>query len=275
MIIEPDFPDHWKTQHLIKLTADPAAPMLILRFWAHCHTRKAWRFTDLTDVALAAICRWPKEPSELRRVLVEAGFLDVQPLEGGGVELVAHDFDQINGKLVSNWVNGRLSHGRPKTHAEPNGNPRVSDRLIDIQDRGDGLDGGDRDTPKAPASGGGRKRGSRSKPAGPSLTPSTQPEPKRGRMLALNAILRRPPTDAWNAVELAALESSGLLAMAELDFVDAAETVRAYYHATIPHEIQKRFWKRTTLVTLLEGWGGELDKARAWARERDDGIRPV
>ncbi len=94
-------------------------------------------------------------------------------------------------------------------------------------------------------------------------------------MLSLNAIFRRPPTDAWSGAEQLALEASGLLAMAELDFVDACETVRAFYHANIPREIAARFWKRTTLDKLLENWGGEVDKARAWTREREDGIRKV
>lgn len=94
-------------------------------------------------------------------------------------------------------------------------------------------------------------------------------------MLALNAIFRRPPTDLWNDSEQTALAASGLLAMGELDFVDACETVRAFYHAAIPREIEARWWKRKTLANLLENWGGELDKAREWSRVRDDGVRKV
>ncbi len=94
-------------------------------------------------------------------------------------------------------------------------------------------------------------------------------------MLALNAIFRRPPTDAWSATEQAALADSRLLDMHDSDFAEACETVRAFYHANIPREMQKKYWHRTTLDKLLENWGGELDKARTWAREKDDGVRKV
>lgn len=109
----------------------------------------------------------------------------------------------------------------------------------------------------------------------PGVLPADQEEPKRGRMLTLNQIFRRPPTDPWSAPEQLALEASGLLAMDEPTFIDAAETIRAFYHASIPREMEQKFWKRTTLAKLLENWSGELDKARVWARERDDGVRKV
>ncbi len=285
MIVETDFPDHWKTQLLIQLTADPAAPVMMIRLWAHCQTRKAWRFSDLSDAALAAICRWKHEPAKLRAFLIESGFITEDADEQGSY-LVVHDFEVINATLVRNWSNGVRHAAKSsalKTQAEPNGKPdetqRGSDRL-DRVDRRDGLDRGDRESPPTPASGApgrGSDRRSSKRPAKPlpSITPDKQPDALRGRMLALNAIFRRPPTDAWNAAEQLALESSGLLAMAELDFIDACEAVRAYYHASIPREIQKQFWKRTTLDKLLENWGGELDKSRLWARERADGISKV
>lgn len=105
-----------------------------------------------------------------------------------------------------------------------------------------------------------------------SRLPSEQPEPIGGRMLALNAIFRREPATAWSAADVRALEDSGLLALAELDFIDACEAVRAFYAAKIPREIENRFWRRTTLQTLLNNWAGELDKARAWTRDRSDGL---
>lgn len=109
----------------------------------------------------------------------------------------------------------------------------------------------------------------------PGILPSDQPEPNRSRMVALNAIFRRSPVDPWSAAEQAALENSGLLTMHELDFTDACETVRVFYHASIPREMEAKYWKRTTLEKLLANWGGELDKARGWVRERDDGLRKV
>lgn len=271
MIIEPDFLDHWKTQLLVQLTDDPAAPLMMVRLWGHCHTRKAWRFSDLSDHALAAICRWKGDAARLRAILIEAGFVMEEP-DGQTTWLVAHDWDVVNATLVRNWANGPKG-GRPKnptiTHDKPSGTPNGSDR-IDREDRRDGLDRGDRDTPNPAGAGRSRKSSKRTKPIA-SVLPANVPDLQRGRMLQLNAIFRRPPSDAWSAGELAALEASGLLAMAELDFVDAAETLRAFYHANIPREMEKRFWKRTTLDKLLENLGGELDKARAWAREQTTG----
>jgi hypothetical protein len=108
------------------------------------------------------------------------------------------------------------------------------------------------------------------------VLPESQPEPMRGRMLSLNAMFRREPTDLWSEAEQLALASSGLLDMHELDFADACETVRAFYHAQIPREMEVRFRRRTSIEQLLANWGGELDKARAWARERsNDGVVKV
>jgi len=110
------------------------------------------------------------------------------------------------------------------------------------------------------------------KPAPGSRLPAEQPEPTRSRMLALNAIFRREPTTAWSAADVRALEDSDLLRVAELDFVETCETVRAFYGAKISRDSAPQFWRRTTLQTLLNNWAGELDKARAWARDRSDGL---
>lgn len=274
MILETDFPDHWKTQLLVKLAGTDAAPMLVIRFWLFCQQRKAWRFLGMSNDTLAAICRWGGEADRLRAILIEAGFLR-EDHDSEGVWLVAHDFEVINGKLCSNWRNGPKG-GRPTTQPKPTANPPVTGS-VDSIDR-EGLEGLEDSNPPTPASGGKARKSrkaSAAKNAVPGILPGAQSEPKRSRMLALNAIFRRPPTDPWSAAEQAALEASGLLTMAELDFVDAAETVRAFYHAGIPREMEGRFWKRTTLEKLLSNWGGELDKARTWSRERDDGVRKV
>jgi hypothetical protein len=112
------------------------------------------------------------------------------------------------------------------------------------------------------------------KPPGARL-PEEQPEPTRSRMLALNAIFRRQPGTAWSSADVRALDESGLLSVDEFDFVEACETVRGFYLAKIPREMEHRFWRRTTLQTLLNNWAGELDKARAWNRDRDDGVTKV
>ncbi|MCM2304075.1 MAG: hypothetical protein NDJ72_05190 [Elusimicrobia bacterium] len=283
MILETDFPDHWKTQLLIKLAETDAAPMLIIRFWLFCQQRRQWRFLNMSDTTLAAICHWPGDAARLRAILLEAGFLE-EVHDTDGVWLVAHDFDAVHTKLTSNWRNGPKG-GRPRnptiTQPKPNDNPPTNPTVTGMvgmvgSDGMVGSVGSEGSIPPTPASGGSRSKSRKTaKPPIAGILPSDQAEPKRGRMLALNAIFRRPPTDPWSGAEQAALAASGLLEMAELDFVDAAETVRAFYHAGIPREMESRFWRRTTLEKLLANWGGELDKARTWLRERDDGVRKV
>lgn len=271
MIIEPDFPDHWKTQLLIQLTGDPAAPLMMIRIWAHCHTRKAWKFSDLSARALAAICRWSGEPAKLRAALLESGFLTEEP-DGQITWLVAHDFDVVNATLVRNWVNGQKNaarHSPPPSHATPNGHPTHtqggSDRMdrSDRRDGSEGLEGSDRDRTPLPPQGGKRK-----KSVAKAKLPSAFPETTHARMLAVNAIPAphpRGPEVAWSPGDCAALQASGLLELAELDFIDQCAAVGGFYAANIPREMQSRFWKRTTLQKLLGEWGGELDKARAWS----------
>lgn len=102
--------------------------------------------------------------------------------------------------------------------------------------------------------------------------PGEQPEPMQGRMLALNAIFRRQAGTAWSESDVSALEHSGLLTLPEPDFLASCETVRAFYAAKIPREVERRFPRRTSLQTLLNNWAGELDKARLWSRENNDGL---
>lgn len=121
--------------------------------------------------------------------------------------------------------------------------------------------------------GGRTRRGQRGTSATNGATlPAQMPAPMRDRVLQLNPIFKREPTDAWAASDLAALEASGLLQLAELDFIDQCETVRAFYAAKIPREMETRFAKRTTIQRLLLEWSGELDKGRTWARAQDDGM---
>lgn len=113
MIVQPDFPDHWKTQALISATSDPAAPMMVIRLWAHCHYRRASKFKNLSDIALAGICKWRKEPSLIRGILEECGFIHTKQ----GV-LTVHDWDETNASLIARWRGGEANRrrllGKPK-----------------------------------------------------------------------------------------------------------------------------------------------------------------
>src|SRR4030095_4753934 len=120
MIVEIDFLDHWKTQALIKATNDPASPLLILRLWFHCQSRKTSRFPNLPDRALASICRWTGKPESLLPILLECGFVIMD-----GTTLVVHDWDETNRILVSAWLNGQKG-GRPRkkrNDKKPTGKP--------------------------------------------------------------------------------------------------------------------------------------------------------
>lgn len=108
MIIEPDFPDHWKTQMLIGLTQDKAAPMMVIRLWGHCQQRRCWVFTDLSSNALKAITRGDGDAEKIMSALVECGFIKKK-----GSQLIVHEWDTVNASLVRNWKNGGKG-GRPK-----------------------------------------------------------------------------------------------------------------------------------------------------------------
>jgi hypothetical protein len=160
MIVQPDFCDHWKTQSLIRMTKDPAAPLMVIRLWAHCQQRKAWVFPGMRDEVLAAICRWQGEPAELRRVLHESGFID-EP--AGASQVTVHEWYEVNASLAQRWAAGpkggrpkggrkpddnrsetgiKAEVGRSETEAIPDENRAETDRG-DRGDRGDRRDGGE------------------------------------------------------------------------------------------------------------------------------------
>lgn len=120
MIVEPDFPDHWKTRMLVALLdGDLSVPMCVIRLWAHCQNRKQWIFNNLSDRAIKAICGYSGDPEKLVFALEESGFIDIY-----GDNLEVHGWAEVNAKLVKNWDNGGKG-GRPKKPAktEPNKNP--------------------------------------------------------------------------------------------------------------------------------------------------------
>lgn len=149
MIVEPDFLDHWKTQMLIGELNDPAAPCYLLRFWAHCQTRKQYQFASgkMNPVILKAITRALMDAQAFWDALVEVGFLDLH--EDGTIE--AHGFYDANSQLCCNWENGRKG-GRPRkktasekpiqnpseTHSEPIGKPSgTHPKPIEERERGE------------------------------------------------------------------------------------------------------------------------------------------
>lgn len=115
MIVDPDFADHWKTRMLVGLLdGDEAAPVYVLRLWAHCQNRKKDTFEHLTQEALKSLCRFPGHSNKLESSLLTSGFI-----RRDGQVLVVCGWSEYNASLVAAWSNGKKG-GRPKT-----GNPRV------------------------------------------------------------------------------------------------------------------------------------------------------
>lgn len=126
MVVDPDFPDHWKTRMLVDLLGDEAAPMFVIRIWAHCQMRRQWVFDNLPPSALKALCRFNGHANQLESALTTSGFLR---RDGAGVVTV-NDWETYNASLVANWSNGKKG-GRPQKHLEekPMGNPWVTHGL--------------------------------------------------------------------------------------------------------------------------------------------------
>lgn len=108
MIVDPDFPDHWKTRMLVGLLdGDEVAPVYVIRLWAHCQNRRQWTFTNVSAEALKALCRFPGHANKLESSLAASGFIRRE-----ADTLIVCGWDDYNASLVASWSNGRKG-GRP------------------------------------------------------------------------------------------------------------------------------------------------------------------
>jgi hypothetical protein len=123
MIVQPEFLDHWKTRLLIELTGDESSPLAVIRLWSHCQTTKKSYWPDMTPAQLASVCRWGNRKPNCHTTLIKCGF--VKKLSPKG--FAAHEWDQYNAKLISNWENGKLGGRPPRPHKiKENEKPMVS-----------------------------------------------------------------------------------------------------------------------------------------------------
>lgn len=132
MIIAPDFFEHWKTKALIELTKRPESPLWVQRLWAHCQTRKAWEFRDLSDLALKSICG---VPADITPEVWKKALLDCRFVRESGKKLIVHEWEEHNSSLVARWESGRQPKKKRRGsdgQAEPK--PPASDRE-DREDR--------------------------------------------------------------------------------------------------------------------------------------------
>lgn len=124
MIVDPDFFDHWKTRLLVaSLDGDEAAPLYVLRLWAHCQNRRKDTFDNLAPAALKALCHWPGEANKLDSSLVTSGFIRRE-----SSILIVVGWSEYNAQLIAAWENGKLGgrKRRPRTRGQPTGIPRGS-----------------------------------------------------------------------------------------------------------------------------------------------------
>lgn len=111
------------------LDGDEAAPVYVLRLWAHCQNRRQSSFTNLGAEALKALCRFPGNANKLESSLAASGFV-----RRDGTDLVVCNWDEYNSSLIAAWNNGKKG-GRPQKAKEisdekptgyPVGKPRGS-----------------------------------------------------------------------------------------------------------------------------------------------------
>lgn len=108
MIVQPDFPEHWKTRQLVEITGDESAPMAVLRLWAHCQHSRRSEFPNMTPTQLASICHWGSRKPACHIALTKAGFVDKLKTRG----YAAHQWNEHNAQLLQKWQAG-LKGGRP------------------------------------------------------------------------------------------------------------------------------------------------------------------
>ncbi len=121
MIIEPDFPDHWKTEMLVQLSGDEIAVRCLIRLWAYCQYRKRWEFKDMIPVKMKGICKWSGCADKWWNALSASEWIDIY--EDGSISV--HEWDKYNSRLIHNWKVG-VKGGRPKKKVNGPKNPRVT-----------------------------------------------------------------------------------------------------------------------------------------------------
>lgn len=236
------------------LDGDEAAPVYLLRLWAHCQNRRTAAFDNLPTAALKALCRFPGHPNKLESGLAVSGFVRRE-----GQTLIVVGWEEYNASLIANWINGKKG-GRPAkiTHGFPVGIPSVTHGEPIREDK-IGLDEKREEPPNPlPGDGDGEKAPS-VLPKGWQQMTATQRKQTRvnANSKAMNRIgkmLGRRESNLWTVAEAVALKNVSPEA-------EEIELIGFYYGADIERESD---YRRRDLLTLLNNWNGELDRARVF-----------
>ena len=234
MITSPYFFDHWKTQLLISYLKDEAAPIYIQRLWAHCQITKKYRFKNLPNDALKSICHYQGDADRLSKAFVNARFIYY---EDGF--LVVHEWEIHNAGLINSWINGARSKGRPR---KPTGNPRATrgqPAANPWQTHGEPI----------------REEKIRLDKKKKKIIPVLTLQKWTPNMQRFANMFSRRRTTKFHPKEIAAIKK--LEPIEELDMV-AVESLYA----------SKYEYKRNSLITLLNNFPSEVDKAEKYLREK-------
>jgi hypothetical protein len=120
------------------------------------------------------------------------------------------------------------------------------------------------------------KEGNTRKPGGGGaggFSLSDQPEATKLRMFSVNALKNRQASTVWSAKEFAAFQAAGLERISDDEFHEQFDPLAKYYAAEV--SALREMWRaskpdaefrRRDLLTLLNNWAGEVDRAREWCQ---------
>ncbi|MCW1886200.1 hypothetical protein OKA04_15790 [Luteolibacter flavescens] len=269
--MDPDFPDHWKTRMVVDaLGGDEAAPVYLIRLWGHCQNRKTASFDNLPAEALKAVCRYPGSASDIERALTVAGFIGRE-----GAVLMVVGWAEYNASLIANWTNGKKGGRPPKnhrnmtgdnpseTHGFPIDNPSSTHREPIREEK----IGEEKKPPVVPRGDG--AVASREAETRDRCLPDRWrniPKGERNRvkclrntplMQRIGGWFNRRPDTIWTL-------SEGIALFEIKPPEEDVELLESWYLAS---DVGDRDIRRRDLLTLLNNWTIDLDRARLWRSE--------
>jgi hypothetical protein len=122
MMIMPSLVSHPKYMRLRKKIG-PGAMEALVRLWGFCQLdQRGQCLGTMSCEDIEMICAWGGAPGDLYEALVSCKWLDVN--EDGTVE--AHDWDEANRLLTTNWANGRkMARAAKRNHNKGGGTAKA------------------------------------------------------------------------------------------------------------------------------------------------------